>query len=77
MADFIEAMQTEAKLRFNRELTPAEAAEQFALHPMETRVAHLRNLDTPATMTLRETAKRHAYEKAIRGVHETLRKVGR
>jgi hypothetical protein len=76
--DFIHRMQKRAVLSFGRELTPAEAAEQFALHPMATRIAHLESLRTPEAMSsVRETADRLAMERALKRTHETLRKVGR
>jgi hypothetical protein len=75
--DFLDEMQEEAKLAYGRTITPSEAAHAFALHPMTTRIAHLKRLKTPEAMTLRETADRHAFESAIRRTHETLRKVGR
>jgi hypothetical protein len=77
MADYIRYMQKEAMLRWNRELTPAQAAEQFALHNFENRVAHLRNIETSDAMGVREAADRLAMERALRRTHETLRKVGR
>ncbi len=78
-ADYIESMRKEWRLRYgaSSEISPAQAAEQFALHNFEARVAHLRNIHTPDAMTVRETADRHAFERAIRRTHETLRKVGR
>ena len=42
MADFIEEMQTEAKLRFGKELSPAEVAKKFAEHGFEARIYHLK-----------------------------------
>jgi hypothetical protein len=75
--DYIEQMKEETKLDFKRDLTPAEAAHQFALNPANVRKLHLLNLKTPAAMTLRETAERHAFETALRRTHETLNKVGR
>jgi hypothetical protein len=75
--DFLDELQEEARLRYKRPLTPSEAAEKFALHGFEARIAHLKRLKTPIAMTLRETAERHAFESAIRRVHSTLQKVGR
>jgi len=78
MADTIDAMKKEFALRYGgAELTPARAAQEFALHNFEARVAHLRNIETPAAMGVRETADRLAMERALRRTHETLRKVGR
>jgi hypothetical protein len=77
MADYIDEMQKDAKERFQRELTPAEAAEKFALHNFEARIFHLKNIDTPKAMTTREAGDRLAMERALRRTHETLRKVGR
>ena len=77
MADYIDAAQAEAKLRWNRELTPAELAEKFALHSFEHRVQHLRNLDGRTLPMSREGGKRVALETALYRTHETLKKVGR
>lgn len=77
MADFIDEMQKDALVRFERELTPAEAAAEFALHPSETRIAYLKSLDGRPLPMSREGAQRHAMETALRRTHETLRKVGR
>ena len=75
--DFLDELQHESRLRFGRELTPAEAAEKFALHGLDARVQHLKRLKTPEAGTVREIARRHAFEGAMRRVHEELRKVGR
>jgi hypothetical protein len=75
--DYIERLKQETKEKFKRDLTPAQAAEQFALNPAPVRLLHLVNLQTPDAMTLRETAARHAFESAIRKTDATLRKVGR
>jgi hypothetical protein len=77
MVDYIDEMQKDARERWNRELTPAEAAEKFALHPLETRIYHLKTLDGRSLPMSREGAARHALETALRRTHETLRKVGR
>jgi hypothetical protein len=77
MADIIDEMKKEWQLRHGSDLTPAKAAEQFTLMPFETRVAHLRSIETPEAMNLRSGAERHAFLRAIRRTHETLRKVGR
>ena len=39
--DFIEEMQTEAKLRFGKELSPSEVANEFTKHDFEARIEHL------------------------------------
>jgi hypothetical protein len=75
--DFLDEMFQEAELRFGRRPSPDEAAREFALHGADARIQHLKNLKTPESMGLREAAKRHAYESAIRRTHERLRKVGR
>jgi len=78
MTDTIDAMKKEWALRHGgADLTPAQAAQEFALMNFETRIAHLRSIDTPAAMNVRETADRLAMERALRRTHETLRKVGR
>jgi hypothetical protein len=45
MKDFIEELQTEAKLRFGKELSAAEVATEFAKHGFEARIVHLKNLE--------------------------------
>jgi hypothetical protein len=77
MADFIDEMQKDAQERWKRELTPSEAAEKFALHNFETRIAHLKTLDGRPLPMSREGAQRHAIETALRRVHDRLRRVGR
>jgi len=78
MADYVDAMRREWRLRYDgAEITPARAAEQFALHNFEARIGHLRNIETPDAMGIRETADRLAMERALKRTHETLRKVGR
>lgn len=77
MADYIDEMQKDAQERWKRELTPAEAAEQFALHPLETRIAHLKTLDGRPLSMSREGAHRHAMETALRRAHKALLRVGR
>ena len=76
--DFIEEMQTEAKLRFGKELSPGEVAEKFAGHGLEARIHHLKNLKTSDSYsTPREAAKRHVFERALRNTHEKLRSISR
>jgi hypothetical protein len=75
--EFLTAMQEEAKLRFGKELTPAEVAYQFSLHSNEARIAHLANTRAPESMNVLEAARRHALERAVRVTHERLRKAGR
>lgn len=78
MADTIDAMKKEWALRYSgADLTPAQAAQEFALMPFETRIMHLRSIETPAAMSVRETADRLAMERALRRTHATLQKVGR
>jgi hypothetical protein len=60
-----------------REITPARAAEHFALNPAHVRRLHLLNLKTPDSMTVIEAAERNRWESAIRKTHATLTKVGR
>jgi hypothetical protein len=75
--DFIEKMQEEAKLRFGKELTPEEAADKFALHDVNARIQHLGNLRRDEDMPFNDAAKRFRYERALKDVHEKLRRVGR
>lgn len=75
--DFIDEMQTEAKLRFGKELSPAEVADKFALHDFEARIQHLKNLKTDDTMSLRGAAKRLTFERALKETHHHLRKADR
>lgn len=76
--DFIDEMQTEAKLRFGKTLSPAEVAEQFQLHDFETRIQHLKRLKTADSFgTPREAAARHVYERELHSTHERLRKIDR
>lgn len=76
--DFIDEMQTEAKLRFGKELSPSEVAEQFTLHGFEARIQHLKNLKTAESFgTPREAVRRHVYERELRSTHERLRKIDR
>jgi hypothetical protein len=77
MSDVIEEMKTEWRLRYKRDLTPNELANQFALMPMETRIAHLKRVNAPQAMSTREAGDRLAMERALHRTHETLRKVGR
>jgi hypothetical protein len=78
MTDFIEEMQTEAKLRFGKELSPAEVATEFAKHDFEARIHHLKTLNTADSYsTPRDAAKRHVYERALQNTHEKLRRIDR
>jgi hypothetical protein len=79
--DFIDEMQHEAELRFGGKLTAKEAAEKFAGHDLEGRIQHLKNLrrsDDPLTTSeMRGEVERRVIERALRGVHERLRKINR
>jgi hypothetical protein len=76
--DYIEEMQNEAKLRFGRELAPAEVAAKFQEHGFEARIHHLKNLKTADNFgTPREAAARHVYERALRSTHDRLRRIDR
>lgn len=77
MRDYIEEAQLEAKLRFGRELSPDEMAEMFIGHGKEARIQHLKNLNTPEAMTLKEAAERMEYESALRHVHDQLMQADR
>lgn len=76
--DFIEEMQTEARLRFGKELSPSEVANEFTKHDFEARIQHLKTLKTSGSFgTPREAAKRHVFERALHSTHERLRKLDR
>jgi hypothetical protein len=75
--DFIEEMQDEARLRFGRDLSPVEAAIEFARHPLDGRVQHLKNLKSDDALSVRDAAKRLSYTRALHQTHERLRKVDR
>jgi hypothetical protein len=77
MADFIEEMQTEAQLRFGKELTAAEVATEFAKHGFEARIQHLKNLEKNDEPHLRDAAKRHVIERALRDTHRRLAAIQR
>lgn len=78
MSDFIEEMQTEAKLRFGKELSASEVANEFAKHDFEARIHHLKNLKAADSFgTVREAANRHVFERALRSTHDNLRKIDR
>jgi hypothetical protein len=77
MSDVIEEMKAEWWLRYKRDLTPNELANQVALMPMETRIGLLKRLKAPEAMSAREAGYRLAMERAMLRSHETLRKVGR
>jgi hypothetical protein len=76
--DYIDEMQTEAKLRFGRELSATEVADKFQEHGFEARIYHLKNLKTADNFaTPREAARRHVYERELRSVHNRLRSIDR
>jgi hypothetical protein len=75
--DVIEEMKTEWRLRYKRDLTPNELANQVALMPMETRIGLLKRLKAPQSMSAREAGDRLALERAMLRSHEKLRSVGR
>lgn len=75
--DYIEEAQVEAKLRFGRELSPAEIAGDFAQHNFDARINHLKTLKTDGALDLREAAKRLTYERALLDTHHRLRKIDR
>jgi hypothetical protein len=75
--DYIDQMQSEAKLRFGRELTAAEAGAKFAEHGLDARIQHLQNLRNDERLTIHGAAQRLTMERAIRDAHHALRKVGR
>jgi hypothetical protein len=76
--DFISELQAEAKLRFGKELSPSEVANEFTKHDREARIHHLKNLKTADNFsTPREAAARHVYERALRSTHDRLLKIER
>jgi hypothetical protein len=76
--DFIDEMQTEAKLRFGKTLSPSEVAAEFQRHGFEARIQHLKTLKTSDSFdTAREAAARHVFERALRSTHDRLRKIDR
>jgi hypothetical protein len=76
--DFIEEMQTEAKLRFGKTLSPSEVAAEFSKHDFEARIQHLKNLKTAESYgTPRQAAARHVYERALRSTHDRLKSISR
>jgi hypothetical protein len=81
MKDFIEELQTEAKLRFGKELSAAEVATEFAKHGFEARIVHLKNLeknDEPISGAhMRDAAKRQVFERALKDTHFRLAKISR
>ena len=78
MTDFIEEMQKEAKLRFGKELSPAEVAKKFAEHGFEARIYHLKNLDaSDSYVDARDASKRYVYEHLLRETHKKLAAISR
>ena len=78
MTDFIEEMQTEAKLRFGKELSPSEVATKFAEHGFEARIQHLKALDTGNSyVDARTASKRYVYEHLLRETHKKLAAISR
>ena len=76
--DFISELQTEAKLRFGKELSPSEVANEFTKHDFEARIQHLKNLKTADSFgTAREAAKRYVFERALRSTHDRLHRIDR
>ena len=76
--DFIDEMQTEARLRFGKTLSPSEVANEFAKHGFEARIQHLKSLKTADNFsTPREAAARFIFERALRGTHDRLRRIDR
>jgi hypothetical protein len=76
--DFIDEAQQEADLRFGKELSADELAMEFAKHDFETRIHHLKTMrDDASELTIEQGAKRHTYERALRNMHDRLRKVDR
>jgi len=76
--DFIEEMQREAKLRFGKELSPSEVADEFTKHDFEARIQHLKNLKTADSFeTVREATRRHVFERELRATHDRLKRIDR
>ncbi|MCC8954107.1 hypothetical protein H8B02_11735 [Bradyrhizobium sp. Pear77] len=70
-------MQTEARLRFGKELSAGEVADKFALHDFESRIQHLKNLRKDEHADLRAAAERLTFERALLDTHHRLRKINR
>lgn len=84
MADYIEEMQKEAKLRFGKELSVEEVANEFAKHGFEARIFHLKTLEESGDAingssdeAMRKAAKRKAFERVLYNVHNKLRSIQR
>jgi hypothetical protein len=77
--DFLEQTQSRSMGYNGRELTPDEMATEFAKCDIETRVSYLDQIikADPEDATLRKSAQRMGYTRALLGVHERLRKAGR
>ncbi len=63
--DFIEEMQTEAKLRFGKELSPSEVANEFTKHDFEARIEHLKNLKTADSFVTQGKLQSATYSSAL------------
>ncbi len=75
--DYIAQSKRHATVRFGRERTPAEMANDFALYAPIARETFLANLKTPASMNVAEAGRRHAIESSLRKTHARLSKAGR
>jgi hypothetical protein len=77
MSDFLDDFTKDFQLRFHRQPTPSEVANDFALRNHESRIQVLRTLDGRDLPMSREGAARRAMERAMHLCHRTLQKVGR
>jgi hypothetical protein len=76
--DVIDQIQSRSRDYTGKELSPQEMATEFAKWDMVARVNTLQDIGADTgELTVRQAAKRHAYESALRNTHELLRKVGR
>jgi hypothetical protein len=75
--DHISRQAAAAKIRFGRERTLDEQAEDFALHSPASREAALTSLRTPKSLNLLDASRRLAQERALRETDSKLRRAGR
>jgi hypothetical protein len=78
---YIDQVQALSRGYNGRELSPAELALEFAKHDVHDRVTALDGFERERTsgepLSIREAARRLAFERALRDTHKTLRKVDR
>ena len=76
---YIDQVLSRAESYIGKELTPQEMSTEFAKWDLQTRVAAIEEIkiDGGDFLSVRDAARRHTFERALRTTHETLRKVGR